>query len=210
MDGMRGSMATQDPTGMLVRRAQDGDRSAFEELVERYRARLERQIRARMGTKVRSRLEPEDILQETLTCMMESIAKFRWRGEESFYSWLGSIAEHLIWNESQKRHGDELRLAKDLPASDVSPSKGLRRDERFERLEKALGSLTDDQRKAVLLARVEGLKVKEIAVRMNRTPDAVGKLLAHAVLQLKKSFGSTESLSLPYRMLGEKAGGDGE
>ena len=60
------------------------------------------------------------------------------------------------------------------------------------------------------MARVEGLKVKEIAVRMNRSEDAVHKLLARALLRLKESFGDTESLNLPNRFLPVEEDRDGE
>jgi RNA polymerase sigma factor (sigma-70 family) len=155
-----------------------------------------------MGDRLRAKIEPEDIVQETLTVAFESIGKFRWRGEESFYLWLGSIAEHLIWSLSQKKAWGEIRLARDVSATGTSPSKRARRDERFDRLEKALDGLSDDHRQVLRLARLEGLKVKEIAGRMHRSPDAVKKLLARALLRLKESFGDTESLHLPDRRLG--------
>ncbi len=44
---------------------------------------------------------------------------------------------------------------------------------------------------------------------MNRTPEAVRKLLAHAILQLRRSFGDTESLGLPDRALGKGGGARG-
>ena len=55
---------------------------------------------------------------------------------------------------------------------------------------------------------IEGLKIKEIAERMNRSPAAVKQLLSRALVKLKASFGETESLHLPDRELrGE--GGEG-
>ena len=72
-------------------------------------------------------------------------------------------------------------------------------------MEKALESLSDDHRQVVTLARLEGLKVKEIAKRMDRSPDAVKKLLARALMHLKESFGDTESFHLPDRVLGGSA-----
>ncbi len=151
-----------------------------------------------MGESLKAKTGVEDLLQETLMRAFGSIEKFRWQGEESFYRWLGSIAEHLIRNAAQKKTWSRLE-AKDVTATQESPSKVLRREERFDRLEKALGGLNADQRKAITLSRLEGLKVKEIAARMNRSEDAVHKLLARAVLNLRRSFGDTESLALPDR-----------
>ncbi len=60
-----------------------------------------------MGSRLRSRLEVEDVLQETFAVAYETIGGFSWRDEESFYRWLGSIPEHLLWSLSQKKAWDE-------------------------------------------------------------------------------------------------------
>jgi RNA polymerase sigma-70 factor (ECF subfamily) len=191
-------MDTQEPTQDLVTKAQKGDSEAFGKLAERYRVRLERQIDARMGAKVRGQLDPADVVQETLTRAYQSIGLFRWQGEESFYTWLAGIAEHLLWNVSKKKVWQPLRI--DRPASSShSPSKEARREERFDRLEKALQGLAPDQKKVIRLSRIEGLSLKEIAAVMGRSPGAVQKLLSRAILRLKESFGETESIRLPDR-----------
>lgn len=197
---MVSTMATENPTELLVNKAQRGDRHAFGQLVELYSERLSNQIKARMGSKLRSRMEVEDILQETFAVAYETIGGFSWRDEESFYRWLGSIAEHLLWSSSQKKAWDQMRLRPhEVTDKAVSPSKGLRQNDRFDRLEKALDSLSEDHRQVLRLVRIEGLKVKDVAARMIRSPDAVWKLLARALVQLRRSFGDTESLHLPHR-----------
>jgi len=77
----------------------------------------------------------------------------------------------------------------------------MRRDERFERLQAALDSLSPDHREVITLARLKGLRGEEIAKRMNRSPNAVAQLLSHALKNLKEAFGDTESLHLPLRRL---------
>ncbi len=192
-------MATRKPVNALIADAKKKDRAAFEELVQLYRVRLLAQIQARMGKKLRLQLGVEDILQETIVRAFEAIDKFQWRGEESFYRWLGSIAEHLIRNAAQKKSWSRLQKDSDFPAREASPSKVLRRKERFDRLERALNTLSGDQKKAITLARIEGLKVKEIAAKMKRSEDAIHKLLARAILGLRRHFGDTESFALPDR-----------
>ena len=68
--------------------------------------------------------------------------------------------------------------------------------------------LSDDHRQVIILARIEGLKMSEIAERMNRSPGAVRILLFRAMQELKKKFGNTESLHLPERSLEQKENGD--
>jgi RNA polymerase sigma factor (sigma-70 family) len=87
----------------------------------------------------------------------------------------------------------------------------MRREERWERLEKSLAALSPDHREVIRLARIEGLEVREIAARMGRTPSAVKNLLLRALKELKRSFGDTESLRLPggRSLEAEKGGADG-
>jgi RNA polymerase sigma-70 factor (ECF subfamily) len=194
-------VSTETTTEILVARAQAGDRPAFDEIVRRYRDRLGKQIRARLGAKLKAKMEVGDVLQETFSVAFRSIGKFRWRDEESFYRWLGGIAEHHLLSSSQKKAWDEIRLTRDVSGAGLSPSKALRREERFDRLEDTLSSLSEEHRKVILLARIEGLPVAEIAARLKRSPGAVKMLLARALLRLKESFGDTESLGLPRRSL---------
>lgn len=194
-------MAGQNATEILVRRAQAGHREAFDDIVRLYNERLKLHISCHMGSRLRAKLELEDVLQETFTVAFETITRFQWRGEASFYRWLGSISEHLILTSSQKRAWTQIQLSQDVTAKDHSPSKNLRRHERFDRLEKALANLSKDHREVLRLARIEGLKVKDIAAKMGRSPEAIWKFLARASLQLKARFGDTESLHLPDRRM---------
>ena len=77
----------------------------------------------------------------------------------------------------------------------------LRRNERFDRLQESIDNLSAEYREVIVLARIEGLRIKEIAQRMNRSPDAVKKLLRRGLKKLRDGFGETESLHLPDRSL---------
>ncbi len=182
-------------------------------LVERYRQRLESLVHLRVGGKLRGRIEVDDVLQEAYLGAYKTIDQFRWRGEASFYHWLRQIVEHVILNMSRYHFSSERRDASRevaleggsrdgdpgrIPAaSEDSPSKALRRKERFDRLESALSSLSPDHREVIILARIEGLPLKEIGRRMGRSPDAVSMLLLRALKSLRAFFGTTDSIRLP-------------
>jgi RNA polymerase sigma-70 factor (ECF subfamily) len=192
-----------DTTPTLVSKAQAGDRGAFDALVGRYEKTLREIVRLRMGPQVQGKLEPEDVLQETFLRAFESIARFRWRDEAGFLRWLQSIAENRIRDAVKGPRGnDVLQLFEDAPGGSTSPSRQARRQERFDRLEASLARLSPDHRRVILLSRIEGLKVKEVALRMHRSESAVKNLLLRALHELKSSFGDTESLHLPGRRLG--------
>ena len=214
-------------TQALITKAQGGDRVAFTRLVEKYEGFLEALVRRELGAELRQKVEAEDILQETLLRAFRSIHQFRGHQESSFRSWLGKIAIHAI--QAQARHpegrkadckvlplqgrstGASEQLENYLKAEEVSPSKALRRDERFERLERALQTLSPDHRRVIYLARVEGLPIKAVAHEMKRSPEATSMLLLRALEKLKAVFGDTESLHLPHsRLLVEEEGQAGE
>ncbi len=193
-----------------VVKAQEGDAKALRGLLEEARERLPAVVRSRLGKRLKAQVDAGGVVQETFTRALEALDRFRWQGTGSFDRWLASIAEHVILEAARKEEKrPRLALDPETPGSGVSPSKELRREERFERLEKALDRLSPAEREAVLLSRIERLKVDEIARRLGRSPDAVKQLLSRALKKLKESFGDTESLSLPDRALGGRPGGGG-
>lgn len=197
-----------DPIESLVRRAQRGDREAFDELGQRSREALLRWIQSQMSPHLRSRVEPEDILQETLVWAYRSIERLEWRGEDALRRWLFSIAKHVVLKQAARRDGTRERFLEcDPPAPEPSPSRAMRRNERFERLGAALQSLSPNHRRVVELARLRGMPIQEIARLMGRSPEAISQLLSRALKKLRETIGDTESLGLPDRLL-EPGGGD--
>jgi RNA polymerase sigma-70 factor (ECF subfamily) len=202
-------MARADQTRRLVREAQAGDRAAFDELAARFRERVERFVRSQLGVRVHQTFEVEDILQETWLRAFQSLGAFEWRDEESFVHWLCVIAENNIRHAArQVRHGPTAPLTDDPRGEEASGGTSLRRDERFDRLQAALDELDADSRKVIVLARIEGLPIKEVAKRMGRSPNATSILLYRAAIKLKERFGDTESLSLPLRRLVDRGSTD--
>lgn len=199
------------PPSDLLSAARAGDRAAFEALVSRNRSRIRTIAASRLKTRIVLGVTADDVHQETLLRALKAIASCEGRDEEAFLRWLGGIAENVVLELARKKARDRtVPLEGDLAAVEPSPSKALRRDERFERLAESLECLSADHREAVLLVRVKGLGFKEAAQRMGRSPDAVKQLLYRALRQLKETFGDTESLSLPDRSLGaDEKGGRG-
>lgn len=202
VDEMLVGMSEHLSTEALVQRSQAGDRWAFGELAARYRQRLEALVETRMGKEVRATMDVADVVQETLARALQSVETFRFQGDDSFLRWLGGIAEHLIVKAASRgRRRKPLELKDDRFATGTSPSRGLRRDERFERLLKAIDGLPPDYREVLRLARIEGLKHEEIAAQMGRSHAAVRQLVVRALRLLGERFGDTESLHLGDRRL---------
>jgi RNA polymerase sigma-70 factor (ECF subfamily) len=214
----------------LILRAQRGDRQAFDDLVSEYRRSVEAFISHAAGPALRRRLDVDDLLQETLIRAFRSLPDFEDGGEDGFKSWLFTVARHAIQDMAralgrQKRDvGREVSLAggsgeesgtsagrdPGLASPDPSPSKGPERQERFERLKEALSTLSPEHRQVIHLARLDGLRIEDVAERMGRSKEATSMLLLRAMRKLKVAFGSTESFGLPPWSLGGEGMDDGE
>lgn len=203
-------MSTEEEQA-LVERASQGDREAFDTLVARSRKELESHVASRLGGRLRGELERDDLLQETVARALESIERFEWQGEGSFRRWLFGIAENVTHEAARKlRRGPDLEAFPDLPGTDSSPSKHVRRSERFERLQEAIRRLSPDHRRVILLVRIEGLTIREVAERMERSVSSVKNLLLRAMRAMRETLPDTESLTLPARRLESEEDDDDE
>ena len=197
MDEMYAIMPDETRERQLVEQARSGDQRAFEELFLSVRDHLLATIRSRLGAAARQGTDPEDVLQASFVSALHSMQRFEWRGDGLFRRWLESIATHVTL-DAVRHQGRRtvLRIDRDLTGDGASPSKGIRRRERLDRLEVSMKALSPDYRTVLRLARMDGLSIKEIAKQMGRSESAVHNLLLRATKQLRQSFGDTESLNL--------------
>ncbi len=155
-------------------------------------------------------MDAQDVMQETLLIAFRSLGSLEWKGEAAFLGWLRGVAENHILSEARNRlRLDTVEIDSGIVGEGDPPSKALRREERFDRLKEALDSLRPDYRHVILLAKIRGMRVKEIAKEMDRSEAAVMQLLSRGVRKLRETFGEeTESLHLPWRSLDDTGGGD--
>lgn len=186
-------MPSAEPaTEELVRRAGAGDTIAMRELFDRHRGRLSQMVEARMDPRVRGRIDPSDVIQETLIAASQKIDHYLVEQPLPFYPWLRQIA----WEKLIHLHDRHLRAAKrtvtreQLIRADVSdesllqlaerfvgrnssPSAAVLRKEMRTRVRQALDSLPEADREVLLLRYLEQLSSKEIAAIMDTTEAAV-------------------------------------
>src|SRR5467141_4808961 len=152
----------------LVRRAQAGDREAFEELVRRNQQR----VFAVAGGILRRREDVEDIAQQVFVKAYFSLKRFDQRA--AFSTWLYKITVNECWDLLRKKKVRPLLYESDLSeeqaqqfsaterldsgAQDVSDK--LEAQEQVERL---LQGLDERDRMMLILKEVEGFAIDEIA-----------------------------------------------
>lgn len=84
-----------DP-GPLVSSARQGCDEALARLFERHRETLGGFVSSRLGSRLRSRIEAEDILQEVFLLASRSPSRVELRDERGFVTWTLRIAENYI------------------------------------------------------------------------------------------------------------------
>lgn len=93
-----GAPGEHDPTRSmeLVWQGQRGDPSAVNELFSRYLPRMRRVLRIKMSAWLRSQVDPEDVLQETLMVAMRKLPELEVRTPASIMQWLAKIADYQV------------------------------------------------------------------------------------------------------------------
>jgi RNA polymerase sigma-70 factor (ECF subfamily) len=193
-------------THQLVSSAQNGDRSALEQLCNVYAERIRRIVRLRVGPELRAQLESMDLVQDALIAAVTSLKDFKHHDDGDFMRWLAKIAENRIRDRVDHIHAAKRDIRRQVrleggenesssrkpylsaPVVTTTPSVLLARREELDRLEKAMDRLKDDYREVLLLAKIEGLPHEQIAERMNKSPAAVAKLLSRAIVALADEF----------------------
>jgi len=169
-------MADADADALLVARAKQGDKRAFEMLVVKYQRRIERLI-ARM---VRDVDLVADIAQESFIRAYRALPQFR--GESAFYTWLYRIAvntakkalvelkrDPLVFETAfaSGEDGDETSRVENELTTGETPEALLASKEIAAAVNQAIEALSDDLRQAIVLREIEGLSYEEISEAMN-------------------------------------------
>jgi RNA polymerase sigma-70 factor (ECF subfamily) len=182
----------------LYERATGGDAASLDALLARYMPQLHAYVHVRLSSAVRARESSMDVVQSVCRDLLAERARFDFRGEEHFRAWLFTSALNKMRDKHRFHRGamrDVMREAQ--PPSDVdgvlarsllTPSQNAVASETARALTEALGSLSEDHREVITLARVVGLPHRVIAEVMERSEEAVRQLLGRALFQLTQEL----------------------
>jgi RNA polymerase sigma-70 factor (ECF subfamily) len=169
--------------------------------LERYRDYLLLLARIQLDRGLQAKLDPSDLVQESLLKAHRNWGQFRGRTEAELAAWLRAILARHLADVSRKfgsRAGvrersleaaleqSSARLEAWLSAGDTSPSRRAERQEQLLRMAEGLAVLPDDQRVALELRHLRGLAIAEVAREMGRSPAAVGSLLFRGLKALRE------------------------
>jgi RNA polymerase sigma-70 factor (ECF subfamily) len=173
--------------------------------VERFRDYLVLLARAQLGEGLRGKLDPSDVVQQTLLDAHRQRAQFRGDTPAAMAAWLRrmlacNLADALRALGRQKRDAarehsldqSSARVEAWLAAEQSSPSEQAQRGEELLRLTEALTALPEAQREALVLHYWQGQTLAETAAHLGRTATAVAGLLQRGLKALRATLKDPE------------------
>lgn len=169
--------------------------------LEGYREYLCLLARLHLPARLRSKLDPSDVAQQTLLRAHQSLHQFGGRTEAELAGWLRQILVNTLADAVRRFGGPKRDVTLEQTLHDAagastppgapagreatSPTEQAVRHEDFVRLAEALGRLPEDQRTAVELHHLQGLSVAEVGGRLGRTEASVAGLLRRGLKALR-------------------------
>jgi RNA polymerase sigma-70 factor, ECF subfamily len=196
----------------VIQRACGGDRAAREELLDRHRPLLLRMLAVRMDRRLAARVDPSDIVQDTLARAARDLSDYLRSRPIPLSAWLRQIAcerladVHRLHIRSKRRSvtreepgglplPDEsvIAVAKRLLANGTSPSRRMIRDEEHEELRAAVVSLPKRDREILVMRHLEQLGNSEIAAALGISEGAVRVRHVRALRRLHELLPASHS-----------------
>jgi RNA polymerase sigma-70 factor (ECF subfamily) len=198
-------MRSEPDTDQLLSFAANGDMSARNRLLERNRGRLRQLVAVRLDRRLAARIDPSDVVQETLADAANRLDKYLNDRPLPFYPWLRQIAQERM-ADVYRRHiravrrsvtreeppalpGDSvLELADRLLARESAVGSVMNRRERRQAVRHALDQLSDAHREVLVLRFLEDLSTAEAAAVLEIGEGAVKMRVVRALERLKETL----------------------
>ena len=175
----------------FVRRAQQGDLAAYDELVRRYQER----VYATLYQMTSNHEDANDLAQEAFIKAYQAIKSFK--GGSSFYTWVYRIAVNKTINFLKSRKHKSAMSLNDLDfdaekdpdlvalISEKTPRRDAALAELKNKLNEAMQKLSEQHRLVVALHDIQGMAHEEIAEIMECNTGTVRSRLFYARQQLQ-------------------------
>jgi len=166
----------------LVRRAVNGDQSAFVQLYDAHVDAIYRYIYFR----VKRKTETEDLTQEVFLKALEAIGSYKWKNVP-FASWLFRIAHNKVIDYFRRESKEKRTALEEATAVSVEdPVAMAEQGFETEELVSAMKKLTPAQQEVISLRFISGLPIAEVARTLGKREGTVKALQFNATVSLRK------------------------
>jgi RNA polymerase sigma factor (sigma-70 family) len=187
--------AETESTMRLLERAREGDREALDRLVSRHLIPLKRWAKGRLPRWARDLADTDDLVQDTLLQTFKRIGDFEARGVGALQAYLRQAVVNRVRDELRKkgRRPESTDLDGLQIDAGLSPLEEAIGRESLARYERALATLTEDEREAIV-GRVEmGYSYEELADVLGKpSSEAARKAARRALVRLTQEMDREE------------------
>ncbi len=197
----------------LLDEARRGASKPLGQLLQLYRNYLTILATTQISRKLRRRMSPSDLVQETMLAAHRDFTKFRGGTEKEFLGWLRQILINSLYRAIDTHLGAKKRdvrreisiervsaaldrsvvdLAQVLADPGPSPSAQVRQRERVVLLANRLAELRPQYRDVIVLRNLRGLSFDEVAEHMDRKAGAVRMLWVRAIEKLRQLYETSD------------------
>lgn len=178
------------------------DKRALRQFNRKYRQKLLHYVLQKIGD---SR-DAEEIVQDTLMSAIYSLPSFL--GKSSFSTWLCSIANHEIADFYRKKRIKEIFFSRipgleKIVSEALSPELALEEKEMKKKIIRCFFNLTEGYQEVLRLKYIEGLSMRQIAFRWQKSVKAVEMRLRRARIAFKRNWDDQEIHQKDFASLSE-------
>jgi RNA polymerase sigma-70 factor (ECF subfamily) len=205
MDRMPEDGPKENEIRQLINQAVGGDSQAWQALMQQFRARLRRMVALRLDRRLQGRVDPSDVIQESLIDAARRLPEFAKNPSVPFVVWLRRLTGQRLMEQHRRHLGAQARdvsrdisiyhgafpeattadLAANLMGEFSSPSQAAIRIEQTRRLQEALDSLEPIDREILVLRHFEQLTNGEASQVLDLDKSTASKRYIRAMVRLK-------------------------
>jgi RNA polymerase sigma-70 factor, ECF subfamily len=168
----------------LIARIKEGDDDAASQLYERYAARIFGLVNSRMGDRLKSLVEPQDIVQSIFKSVFRGLNTGAYEAPPGGTLWqlIALIAMNKVRKNATRRMASKRDARLTVPIDELTETNTQRRfsaDEMEVAMREIVERLKPSEQEVVML-RVQSYSVEEIADGTNRSRRTVERLLQAA------------------------------
>lgn len=167
----------------LMQRALGGDETAYAVFLREVAAVVRRTARGRLASGIG--IDPEDIVQETLLAI--HLKRHTWQPDGLIGPWVHAITRYKII-DALRRRGRHVTVEMDTVVETLE-AEAQEEQPNGRDIARALGSLSDGQRRVVEAISVEGRSIRETAEALGMKETAVRVALHRGLAAIASRFG---------------------
>jgi RNA polymerase sigma-70 factor, ECF subfamily len=191
----------------MLDRARAGNSQSLGMLLQLYRNYMMVLATNQLDRRLRQRLNPSDLVQETMLAAHRDFSDFRGQSEGEFMAWLRMILVHCVGHAVETHVKARKRdIRREVPnqcvenesngsanwlnilaGRDSTPSEIFGRGEMAMKLTQQLAKLKPEYRDVIIYRNLHGLPFEEVASRMGRKSASIRMLWLRAIEKFKET-----------------------